>query len=162
MKKFSQPQIIVLLDFLFIFLLILISQKPAEIKINLPENTVLQDMLFAVAKNGHTSHILQNNSWVELDKKMRISKNLKYSSNYYIDVKCNKLCEDTPPIPINSNGEKRILITGRLYSEIANVILVACKHNSSACSNLEIDINSSGKVDLTLLKQKNPIFMDIF
>ena len=74
MKKFSQPQIIVLLDFLFIFLLILISQKPAEIKINLPENTVLQDMLFAVAKNGHTSHILQNNSWVELDKKMRIYK----------------------------------------------------------------------------------------
>jgi hypothetical protein len=154
--KFSPPQVIILLDFIFVFLLILITQKPSEIVINLPENR-LSDTEIVIAKDGHTSHYFNNGNWIELSQYKNA--NLKLSSGYMIDVECNSVCDEISKP--NIDGNLRILITGKLYSTISNVLLGACQHNSSACSNLEIDITENGQIDYDLLKEKNPIFKDI-
>ncbi|EJF06106.1 hypothetical protein ThvES_00018250 [Thiovulum sp. ES] len=156
MKKFSSPQVIILLDFIFVFLLILITQKPSEIKINLPQNR-LSDTEIVIAKDGHVSHFWNSGNWIKISNYK--NSNFKFSSGYAIDVECNSLCDEVSNL--NGHGEKRILITGYLYSQISNVLLGACKHNSSACSNIEIDINENGGIDYELLKKKNPIFKDI-
>ena len=156
MKKFSSPQVIILLDFIFVFLLILITQKPAEIKINLPENR-LNDTEFVIVQNGHISHFLDN-GWQKISEFK--NSNFKYSSGFYIDTNCNSICSEIPKPDIQ--GEIRVLITGELYSRISNTLLGACKHNSTACSDIEIDITENGIVDKKLLIEKNPIFKDIF
>ncbi len=154
---FSQPQIIVLLDFIFIFLLIFITQKPSEIKINLPEK-LLPDTEIVLSENGHSKYVLLNGSWIPFNEYS--NENFIYSNGFSISTKCNSSCKN-----INSEehrGEMKILITGELYSRISNTILGACMHNSNACSNMEIDILNNGEIDLELLKEKNPIFKDIY
>jgi hypothetical protein len=157
MKKFSPPQIIVLLDFIFIFLIILITQKPAEVEINLPENLLI-DMEIAISKNNHSTHIYQDGDWIEFSEYQNA--NFEYSNGFSISLKCNSICENIDKNGID--GEMKILITGKLYSQISNTLLGACMHNSTACSDLKIDINENGFIDFELLKEKNPIFKDIF
>ena len=162
MRKFVPPQIIILLDFIFVFLLILITQKPAEIKINLPE-TEIRDITFVMENRGEVTHFFNLNSWDSLDNFS--NENSIYSigisdQSFFITTDCNSLCNNIPKP--NIHGEMKILITGKLYSRISNTLLGACKHNSSACSNLDIDITEFGTINEKLLIEKNPIFKDIF
>jgi len=92
MKRFSQPQVIVLLDFIFIFLLIFMMQKPSEIKINLPNDQLLQDTAIVISKNGHTTEVLLNGSWIPFAEYS--NSNFVYSDGYSISTKCNSLCDN--------------------------------------------------------------------
>lgn len=162
MRKFAPPQIIILLDFIFVFLLILITQKPAEIKINLPE-TEIRDIAFVMENKGEVSHFLNQGYWENLENFSNDNSIFSIGisdQSFFITTKCNSLCKDIQKP--NIQGEMKILITGKLYSRISNTLLGACKHNSSACSNLEIDITEFGTINEKLLIEKNPIFEEIF
>jgi hypothetical protein len=160
MKKFAPPQVIILLDFLFVFLLILIIQKPANIKISLPEKQI-SDAYVVVKQNGRYSHIFipQQGGWLpfQAPSSSNYSEGLKGSS-LFTTVQCNSVCQRVP----RKRGEMEILLTGKLYSKISNTLLSACLHNSQACSSMEFNINEDGEIDKELLLEKNPIFKDIF
>jgi len=162
MRKFSPPQVIILLDFIFVFLLILITQKPAEVKINLPENEII-DTAFVIEKDGKVSHFYDNGDWVDLENFTNDNSVFAIGlSNqaFFITTDCNSLCSEIPKP--HRQGEMKILITGKLYSRISNTLLSACKHNSTACSDIEIDITENGDIDKEKLLEKNPIFKEIF
>ena len=140
----------------------MITQKPAEIKINLPE-TEIRDIAFVIEKGGDVSHFFNQDSWKKLENFS--NENSIHSigisdQSFFITTDCNSLCKNIPKP--NIQGEMKILITGKLHSRIANTLLGACKHNSSACSNIEIDITEFGTIDEKLLIKKNPIFKEIF
>jgi hypothetical protein len=161
MKKFSQPQVIILLDFLFIFLIILILQQPSKITINLPEVELKEGMKYGFETENEL--LIYDNNWKKL-------KEFKYRNSGFsigVDGKsfiealpCNSLCNSISKP--NIDGEMKILITGKLYSKIANTVLSACLYDTDACRSIEIDIDKFGNIDRELLLQKNPIFRDIF
>ena len=158
MKKFSAPPMIIILDVLFVVLFILVLESSPNLKIILPTDSYLKDMLIVtVDKNKKIQHWFDNGDkkWKSFAKEYRSNRKFSFVLG---NIECNKnrFCKEiTNPF---SNEKKRIYLKGDLYDQISGMISDSCLKFPKQCSNVTYHITKEGVVDKERLIKEHQIF----
>lgn len=127
MRKASFPPIIILLDFLFIFLFVITQKEPKTVEIHIPE-----DKLFK------TAEIFYPNS--------------EYEKSYLIECEEQLECKNAR----NKYGNKVfIYIPPSLFQKISEMTFFAFESSSAKCGKLSIHISEEGKLDIPKIFDQN-------
>lgn len=166
MKQLSAPQIVILLDVLFIFLFILIiKEPPPKTKIILPKNQL--------ENGGFLSHEYEEGKFIWYDPKYQQwsgseSDNLVdlYDSvgKYALHIDCNDTCIQILKNKYNLGkytSNISVVITNELYDQIARITYMACQTNKKNCGNITFTIGNDWKVDKKKLLEMNPFLKNI-
>lgn len=158
MKKFSAPPMIIILDILFVVLFILLLESSPNLKIVLPSDKYLEDMLIVtVDKNKKIQHWFDNNNkkWKSFEKEFKSNRRFAFVLGN-IDCSTNKVCQETfNPF---SDEKKKIYLKGDLYDQVSGMISDSCLKFPKQCSNVTYYITDEGIVDIERLKKDHQIF----
>ncbi len=160
MKKFSAPPMIIILDVLFVVLFILVLESSPNLKIVLPKDVYLKDMVVVtVDKNKKIQHYFNRK-----EQRWKAFKDFKSNRRFAfilgnIDCKSNNFCKELSN-PFN-NEEKRIYLKGDLYDQVSGMIADSCLKFPKQCSNVTYHITKDGVVDEKRLIQEHQIFRHI-
>jgi hypothetical protein len=158
MKKFSTPPMIIILDVLFVVLFILVLESSPNLKITLPSNIYLKDMLIVtVNKNKKIQHWFDNKDkrWKSFEKEFKSNRKFAFVLGN-IDCNINNFCKELSNPFVNE--KKRIYLKGDLYDEISGMISDSCLKFPKQCSNVTYYIKDDGMVDKERLKKDHQIF----
>ena len=160
MKKFSAPPMIIILDVLFVVLFILVLESSPNLKIILPKDVYLEDMVVVtVDKNKKIQHYFNRE-----EQKWNTFKEFKSHRDFNfilgnIDCNSNNFCQElSNPF---ENEEKRIYLKGDLYDQISGMIADSCLKFPKQCSNVTYHITKDGVVDEKRLIEEHQIFRHI-
>jgi hypothetical protein len=157
MKKFSAPPMIIILDVLFVVLFILVLEQSPNIKIVLPKDIWLKDMVITSVDNNQKIRYWFNpetKNWESLKTFPKSDRKFNFIIGN-IDCNTNEFCKQIPSIP---NQTKKIYIKGDLYDEISGMISDSCLKFPKQCSNVTYHIKNDGTVDKERLKRDHQIF----
>lgn len=157
MKKFSAPPMIIILDVLFVILFILVLEQSPNMKVILPKDVWLKDMVvISLDENKQMKHWFNKNTklWEDFTT---FPKSTRKFSFFIGNTECkeHQFCMDTPSI---EDEVKKIYIKGDLYDEVAGMIADSCLTFPKQCSNVTYHIKEDGTVDRELLKNDHQIF----
>ncbi len=158
MKKFSAPPMIIILDVLFVVLFILVLESSPNLKIILPSDIYLKDMLIVtVDKNKKIQHWFDNNDkkWKSFKKEFTSDRKFAFVLGN-IDCNTNRFCKETSN-PFD-NEKKRIYLKGELYDQVSGMISDSCLKFPKQCSNVTYHITKDGVVDEERLIKEHQIF----
>lgn len=158
MKKFSAPPMIIILDVLFVVLFILVLESSPNLKIVLPKDTYLKDMLIVtVNKNKKIQHWFDNSDkrWKSFDKEFKSDRKFAFVLGN-IDCNTNRFCKELSN-PFD-NEKKRIYLKGDLYDQVSGMIADSCLKFPKQCSNVTYHITKEGVVDEKRLIKEHQIF----
>ena len=157
MKKFSAPPMIIILDVLFVVLFVLILDTSPNMKVVLPKDIWLNDMVVvSLDKNREMKYWfnMQNNQWEGFNSFPKSNRKFSFIIGN-TDCKKNQICKNIPTI---KNETKTIYIKGDLYDEVSGMIADSCLTFPKQCSNVTYHITNEGTVDKERLKQDYQIF----
>ncbi len=160
MKKFSAPPMIIILDVLFVVLFILVLETSPNLKIILPKDVYLEDMVVVtVDKNKKIQHYF-NRKKQKWNAFKEFKSNRKFSFILgNIDCNSNNFCKElSNPF---ENEEKRIYLKEDLYDQISGMIADSCLKFPKQCSNVTYHITKDGVVDEKRLIEEHQIFRHI-
>lgn len=158
MKKFSAPPMIIILDVLFVVLFILVLESSPNIKIILPSDIYLKDMLIVtVDENKKIQHWFNpsNSEWKSFKKEFKSNRKFAFVLGN-IDCNRNNFCKELSN-PFD-NEKKRIYLKGDLYDQISGMISDSCLKFPKQCSNVTYHVTKDGIVDEEKLKKEHQIF----
>lgn len=167
MKRLSSPQLVILLDVLFIFLFILIlKETPPKTKIVLPK-TMLEI-------GGFLSLEYENNKRVFYDPMFQIwSSHEKNNYKLYTsigkfaiekdcDSDCLRVIKDRYNLGEYSQYKNiKIVITNELLDNIARITYLACQTDVKNCGNIIFTINKKWMIDRKKLLNDNQFLKGI-
>lgn len=158
MKKFSAPPMIIILDVLFVVLFVLVLESSPNIKIVLPSNIYLQDMLIVtVDENKKIQHWFepQTHQWKSFSKEFKSDRKFAFVLGN-IECDSNNFCKElSNPF---STEKKRIYLTGDLYDQVSGMISDSCLKFPKQCSNVTYHITKEGLVNKERLMKEHQIF----
>jgi hypothetical protein len=157
MKKFSAPPMIIILDVLFVVLFILVLDTSPDMKLILPKDVWLKDMVaVSLDKDRKMAHWFntKHNSWETFDSYPKSKRKFSFIIGN-TDCEKNKFCKELPSI---ADEEKKIYVTGNLYDELSGMISDSCLTFPKQCSNVTYHITDEGTVDKDRLKKDYQIF----
>jgi len=165
-KQLSIPQLVILLDVLFIFLFILIiKETPPKTEIVLPPNKL--------ERGGFLSYQYENGKYLWYDPAFQMwtgseTDNLSelYSSvgKYTLHLDCDENCINILKQKYDLHGYESnisIVITNELYDEIARVTYIACQANTEYCGDITFPINNKWEIDSKDIFKLNPFLKKI-
>lgn len=158
MKKFSAPPMIIILDVLFVVLFILVLETSPNLKIILPKDTYIKDMLIVtVDKNKKIQHWFDKGEsrWKSFQKDFKSKRRFSFVLGN-IDCNRNSFCQELSN-PFNGE-EKKIYIKGDLYDQLSGMISDSCLKFPKQCSNVTYHITKEGVVNTEQLKKEHQIF----
>ena len=161
MKKFSAPPMIIILDVLFVVLFILVLESSPNLKIVLPKDSYLKDMLIVtVDKNKKIQHLFDNNDkkWKSFEKEFKSDRKFAFVLGN-IDCNSNRFCKETSN-PFD-NEKKKVYLKGDLYDQVSGMISDSCLKFPKQCSNVTYHITKDGVVDEKRLMEEHQIFRHI-
>jgi len=176
LKQLSIPQLVILLDVLFIFLFILIiKETPPKTKIILPEKKL--------AKGGFLSYEYEKGKFLWYDptyqrwtgaEKESLIDHFNSVGKFVLMEDCNRECIDILKKNYNLRGRDKnisIVITNELYDQIARITYIACQTKKEFCGDIIFPItvppatNKNLDPDWTIDKKelflKNPFLKNI-
>jgi len=158
-KQLSVPQMVILLDVLFIFLFILIiKESPPTTEIVLPDKQL--------ERGGFLSHEYEKGKYLWYDPSFQRwsgAENSDYElheavGKYILHVDCNSTC-------INKLKENydlglydkniSVVITNELYDKIARITYLACQTDKKNCGDITFPINNQWDIDKSELLDQN-------
>ena len=158
MKKFSAPPMIIILDVLFVVLFILVLESSPNLKIILPYDSNLKDMLIVtVDKNQKIQHWFdkKNQTWKSFQKEFKSDRKFAFVFGN-IDCNSNQFCKElSNPF---ENETKKIYLKGDLYDQVSGMIADSCLKFPKQCSNVTYHITKDGVVDENRLIKEHQIF----
>jgi len=161
MKNFSAPPMIIILDVLFVVLFVLVLESSPNLKIILPKEIYLKDMLIVtVDKDKKIQHWYDNkdSKWKSFEKEYKSDRKFAFVLGN-IDCNSNRFCQElSNPF---SNEEKRIYLKGELYDQVSGMIADSCLKFPKQCSNVTYHITKDGIVDEGRLVDEHQIFRHI-
>ncbi|OQX05591.1 MAG: hypothetical protein BWK73_33245 [Thiothrix lacustris] len=131
MRKASFPPIVILLDFLFIFLFVITQKESKTVDIHIPE-----DKLF------HTAEIFHPNS----------EKSTKHENSFLLDCGNQLECKNAKS---KYDGEVFIYIPPSLFKKISEMTFFAFESDSAKCGKLSIYISAEGELDIPKIFDQN-------
>jgi len=165
-KQLSVPQLVILLDVLFIFLFILIiKETPPKTEIVLPPNKL--------ERGGFLSYEYEKGKYLWYDPAFQMwsgaeNDNLAelYSSvgKYTLFKDCDEECIKILKQKYDLHGHESnvsVVITNELYDQIARVTYIACQTNNEYCGDITFTINNKWEIDKRKLLELNPFLKKI-
>lgn len=152
MRKFSAPPMIIILDVLFVVLFVLVLDSSPNMKIILPKDIWLKDMvIISLDKNKKMKHWFNPNTkeWEEFDTFEKPNRRFAFIVGNN-DCDENSFCLNTPKI---ANETKKIYIKGDLYDEVSGMIADSCLTFPKQCANVTYHITDKGRVNQKRLKR---------
>lgn len=167
MKRISYPQLVILLDVLFVFLFVLILQEtPPTAKIILPESKLEVGgfLSYEYEKGKFLWYIPKYEMWSDAEKdKIGLYNEVgQFSIGLDCDEACLKIIKNKYNNIGNYNNNIKVVITNDLFDNISRITYLACQtNNSNACGNIIFNITPEWEIDKTKLLIMNPFLKNI-
>lgn len=146
MRKASFPPIVILLDFLFLFLFIITQKEIKTIDIIIPE-----ERLFNGAEVFYYSDNTKNYLSATTQK-------MTHEKSLLIDCEKQLECQNAKA----KYGEKIfIYIPPNLFKKISEMTFFAFESSSAKCDNISVYISQEGTLDIPLTFDKNKCLNNI-
>jgi len=160
MKKFSAPPMIIILDVLFGIVFLLVLEASPNIKIVLPQNIWLKDMI-VLSENSDKEIKYYFDNETKIWKKINTLPSRERAYDSMIgDISCKSypMCSKIKP---RLNETKKIYIKGDLYDTVSGLISDSCLRFPKECVNVTYYIKEDGTVDKERLKKEHQVFRHI-
>ena len=140
-----KPEMIVLLDVMFIFLFALIL-KPEKDTLNVKMDEYINipnTLIFAKNLDNNDTLVYENSKWRDLK-----SSDILRLKDFAVHPEPRKVYSKLPALPKNKIFKIKTYVYGKLYKDMTKMVFTKCRVNQECKSNILIYIRKDGSMEI--------------